>query len=372
MEETLKQTRQQLEKAALRVWKFVLAHQKSVIALALVLVTVMGVSAWLNQAPRIPTRPDPPPVSNGNDPVGDPGPVGDSSGGQTGGDPQQPGPSDPVVQDPVQNPIRELKRKDDFYTFVIAGTNDGYNTDTILLGGIDVKSHKITLMSIPRDSMVDREVKYRKINNAYGRAGVEEFKDELEEITGVYPDFYCVLNLKAFVKIVDLVGGVEFDVPYDMYHQDGLTTIDLKAGRQVLDGEKALQLVRFRGTSANDFGRTQVQRDFIAATLQQVTQNLSLGTITGILDAVIKNIKTDMDVQNMLWFYSNVVSKMDFGSDLIMTAAPTQGTGKYLGQHYVYLDPQGVVDTVNQGINPYTVPLIVEDLHIVNLKDEEG
>ena len=345
---------------------YVQTHKKLCVLAGLALVLVIctaGCYHWLNQAPEIPNRPVETP-SDTPQPSPAPGPSGNE-----GTDPE-PGkdPAGSTAQNP-ENPIRELKRRENFYTFVVAGTNDGYNTDTNLLGGIDVNTHKVTLMSIPRDSMVDRDVKYRKINNAYGRAGVEEFKDELEELTGVYPDFYCVLNLKAFVKIVDLVGGVEFNVPYDMYHQDGISTIDLKKGLQVLDGEKALQLVRFRGTSANDFGRTQVQRDFIAAMLRQVTGNMTLSNITGILDAVVKNLKTDMDVQNMLWFFTNVISKMDFGSDLFMTVAPTEGTGKYKGQDYVYLDPQGVVDTVNSGINPYTVPLIVEDLHIVNLRD---
>lgn len=347
---------------AQQVKQYIMSHKGLCAALAAVLVLVIagaGVSAWLNRAPEIPPRPDVSP----NPPATEPG----GEQWEPAPDPSQ----DLTPKDPVDNPIRELKRRDDFYTFVVAGTNDSYNTDTILVGGIDVKSHKVTVMSVPRDSMVDREVKYRKINNAYGRVGVDELRDELEELTGVYPDFYCILNLKAFTKIVNLVGGVEFDVPYDMYHEDGLVTIDLKAGLQTLNGEQALGLVRFRGTSANDFGRTQIQRDFVAALLQQVSEELSISTVTGILEAVMQNLKTNMDVQEMLWFFSNVVTKMNFSQDLVMTNAPIEGTGRYLGQDYVYLDPQGVVDTVNQGINPYTEKLIVEDLHIVNLKDED-
>jgi len=353
------------KKPADAVLDFVTGHKKLLVALALVLAMAMGLYAWLDRAPEVPDRPAPPSQQPGPstlpaDPAPDPSienPPADST------------PAEP--QDPVDNQVRELTRKEDFYTFVVAGTNDGYNTDTILVGGIDVKSHKVTVMSVPRDSMVDRQVKYRKINNAYGRAGVDEFRDELEELTGVYPDFYCILNLKAFTRIVDLVGGVEFYVPYDMYHEDGVTVIDLKQGWQTLDGDQALGLVRFRGTSANDFGRTQVQRDFIAALLQQVSDRMSVSTVTGILEAVIKNLKTNMDVQEMIWFFTNVVVKMDFDTDLVMTNTPIQGTGKYLGQDYVYLDPQGVADTVNGGINPYTEPLIPEDLHIVNLKDED-
>ena len=340
---------------------FLEKHKKGLVALALVLALAMSGYAWLNKAPEIPQRP---PVESGKQPA-----PSDPVQKEPEQQPEQPQPGqDP---EPVPEPVPQLQRREDFYTFVVAGTNDGYNTDTILLGGIDVKSNKVTVMSVPRDSMVDREVKYRKINNAYGRAGVEEFCLELEELTGVYPDFYCILNLKAFVKIVDLVGGVEFNVPYDMYHEDGITVIDLKKGLQTLDGEQALGLVRFRGTSANDFGRTQVQRDFIAATLKQVTEELSVSNITGILEAVIKNLKTNLDVQEMLWFFTNVVSEMQFDTDLTMAPAPTLGTGKYLGQDYVYLDPAKVAEMVNTGINPYTRPLTEADLHIVNLKDQD-
>ena len=111
--------------------------------------------------------------------------------------------------------------------------------------------------------------------------------------------------------------------------------------------------------------------DVIAALLEQVSDNLSISTVTGVLEAVSQNLRTNMDVQEMLWFFTNVVTKMEFSTDLVMTNAPVEGTGKYLGQDYVYLDAQGVVDTVNQGINPYTRDLTVEDLHIVNLKDQD-
>ena len=75
-----------------------------------------------------------------------------------------------------------------------------------------------------------------------------------------------LVNLEAFRETVDLVGGVEFDVPQDMYYQDPTQNlhIDLKAGKQLLDGEKAMELVRFRkGYASQDIQRTKVQQEFL-------------------------------------------------------------------------------------------------------------
>ena len=280
--------------------------------------------------------------------------------------PDQPadtGDDQPIVTDP------ELKK--DFYTFLLAGTNDSYNTDTIILCSVDVQSGKIHMISIARDSMVDRDIKYRKINNAYGRKGAEELCTEVTEVTGVPINYYCVINVDSFADIVDLIGGVEYNVPIRMYHPDADAqyTIDLQKGWQTLNGNEAAQFCRFRSTSENDFGRMNRQKDFLLATLRQVREKFELSQVEGFIDVFNESVKTNMSVRDMVWFYINVLSKLDLDNDVSTDTLPFTHTGKYMGEDYVYLDADGIVELVNATVNPYTTDITKDDLDIICLED---
>ena len=265
----------------------------------------------------------------------------------------------------------ELVRKEGVYTFVLAGTNDDYNTDTIMLGQVDANNDTATLVSIPRDTMVDVNIKYKKINNAYGRAGMDELRRLLGEVTGIYPDYYCLVNMEDFIKIVDVIGGVDFNVPYDMYHADVDLKyhIDLKAGYQTLDGKKAIQLVRFRGTSANDYGRMEVQRDFLKAVGKKMVTEFSLSQASDMIEVMAKSIETNMPVKDMIWFFINVATTMDFDTGLVFDVMPGTTTGRYNGQDYVYLDAEQTAEYINANINPYTTDIDPDDLNIIRLEN---
>ncbi|MBQ9535656.1 MAG: LCP family protein [Clostridia bacterium] len=295
-------------------------------------------------------QPGQPSLPNGSGGSADP----DGSGGSIDTDP---------------TPPRELKDK--FYTFLIAGTNDNYNTDTLMLGSIDMNTLKVNLVSIPRDTMVDVPAKIKRINGAYGRDGIEELCREVAEVTGVYPQYYALINVRSFTKIVDLVGGVDFYVPYRMYHPDAQEeyTIDLQKGQQRLTSKKALQLVRFRGTSQNDFGRIELQKKFLLATLKQVKNEFSLDKIQDMISVINESIKTNMNTQEMIWFYLNAANKMNYDEDITFHTMPYADTGKYQGQDYVYLDAEKVVELMNATVNPYTTDLTEDDVHIIRLEN---
>ena len=263
------------------------------------------------------------------------------------------------------------ERREGIYTFVLAGTNDDYNTDTIMLGQVDTVKDTATMVSIPRDTMVDVNIKIKKINNAYGRAGMDELRRLLHEVTGIYPDYYCLVNMEDFIEIVDVIGGVEYNVPYDMYHADADPKfhIDLKKGYQVLDGKKAIQLVRYRGTSASDYGRMEIQRDFLKEVGKKMVNEFSLDQASEMIEVMSKSIDTNMPVKDMIWFFLNVATTMDFDTGLVFDTMPGTTTGKYNGGDYVYLDPQATVDYINANINPYTTDITVDELNIIHLEN---
>lgn len=265
----------------------------------------------------------------------------------------------------------QRSRKPQFYTVLLVGTMDDYNTDTIMLASIDSENDIVNVISIPRDTMVDIDAKNMKINGAYGREGIEELCREVQDITDIYPDFYCVVNVASFIEIVDLFGGVEFDVPYDMYHPDADSkyTINLKKGLQTLDGKKALQMVRYRGTNQSDFGRMELQRNFLIAVAKKVLSEFSLSQVTDLVPIAYESVKTNMPIKDMLWFYQNVVAEIDFDANVHFHAMPVEATGRYNGLAYVYLDKQGVADLLNQTVNPYDMDILADDLNIIRLEN---
>lgn len=292
---------------------------------------------------------------------------------QTPDDPQNTDtPQDPdlVVNDPATQGKREMKKG--YYTFLLVGTNDDYNTDTMMLCSVDTVNDKVNLVSVNRDTQIDTDSSNKKINGVYGRSGVEAMCQAVTDITGVPIHYYVVVNMESFEKLVDLIGGVEYNVPFDMYHPDRThpnEAIDLKAGLQTLDGHKALQFVRFRSTSENDFGRVNRQKDFLIATLKQVMANFSLSQIQDYIGIFNENVKTNMTVQEMIWFYVNAISGLNFDQDVVSDTIPYASTGYYKKLAYVYLDPQTVVDYVNQYLNPYTTDLTTADVNIPHLVD---
>ena len=320
-----------------------------------------------------PVQPNRPPVST------DPG--ANTPGPDIGDNPSNPVNPDPGPTDPQDNTLKE-----DFYTFLVAGTSDNYNTDTIMLGAVNTKTYECNIISIPRDSMYDTVSKIKRINGAYGFSYTETYKknygenaprgmDALREavrsITGVYPQYYCLVKMDGFIEIVDDIGGVQFNVPVDMYHPDLDPDfhIDLKAGDQLLDGKKALMLVRYRSYKMSDFERMNMQKQFFVTVLQQVKDRFGVKNAAKIVGTVADNIKTNMPVEDMLWFYNNVLSKMNLGEDIDFYTLPYSGTGKYQGQDYVYIDETAALELLNKTVNPFTTPLTSADVNILELKD---
>lgn len=187
-------------------------------------------------------------------------------------------------------------------------------TDTIILCNYNPQKQTASLLSIPRDTFVGKNTATAKgtdkINSLY-KKGVEKTIDAVEDITDVKIDYYIVVNTNALIKIVDIIGGVEFDVPIDMKYDDPTQDlhIDLKAGNQLINGEKSEQLLRFRhnndGTSYpasygdNDFGRMKTQRAFITETVKQTIKLENLFKSNKILMTVFRNIETNMEKEDL-------------------------------------------------------------------------
>lgn len=202
-----------------------------------------------------------------------------------------------------------------------SGVDDYKLADTIMVASYNPKTQQASLMSIPRDTYVgsrNRKTATQnylasyKINSVY-RSGtnIPEAIERINDLTGLNLENYVIIDTDALIKLVDAIGGVTFNVPIDMDYDD--TTQDLhihlKAGEQLIDGNKAEQLLRFRHNNdgstypteygQQDLGRMRTQREFIQETLKQTLKLENIFKIKQIIDIMAENVKTNMQIENL-------------------------------------------------------------------------
>ena len=259
-------------------------------------------------------------------------------------------------------------RKDGWYTFLLVGTDqDDGNTDTIMVVSYDTKGQDVNIMSIPRDTMINEKWDIKKINSVYSRTGnsIDSLANRVQKLVGFKPDFYVKVELEMFVKLVDLVEGVEFDVPQGMNYDDDWQNlhIHLKKGLQTLDGQQAMQLVRFRRYSEGDIKRVEVQQNFIKALIKECLSIQHWGKMKAYIDLAMKNVETDLDSGSVVWFAANVLGLNGTPALNMNDVTTCTIPGDYWGtawsrdtdqeQSYVTIYPKQVVDLVNEKFNPY-------------------
>ena len=183
----------------------------------------------------------------------------------------------------------------------------GTRSDTIMVLSVDPKSKTGFILSIPRDSYVKiaGTDDYTKIAHAHSYGGSDLAIATVKELVDFPIHHYMKVDYQALFKTVDDLGGVEFDVPQDMYYVDKSAIpplhIDLKKGIQTLDGEKAMQLIRFRkGYADQDLGRVKVQRDFIKTVLKKIYSPSSVGKIPKFVGTLYHYVETDMSLTDTL------------------------------------------------------------------------
>ena len=167
------------------------------------------------------------------------------------------------------------KRKDGVYTFMIIGMDKvALNTDTIMVGRMDTINHSVEIVNIPRDTYVNVRTKIKKINSIYplsvskGDNGVKNLRRGIEKLVGFPIDSYAFVDIVAAAKIVDTIGGVDFDVPVNMHYDDPAQDlhIDIDKGMQHLNGDDFVKVMRFRNTyQQGDLDRIKVQQDLLSA-----------------------------------------------------------------------------------------------------------
>lgn len=255
-------------------------------------------------------------------------------------------------------------RKLDTATVLICGTDeDGTRTDTMMLLYLSGTERQASLLSLPRDSYtITSSGNAAKLNSAYGRngtgaEGMEALLDYVQDIIGYRPDGYILVDFTLVPQIVDIMGGVDVDVPMDM----SVSGISLKEGYQHLNGEQVLTLLRYRkGYATADLARVEVQRTVLKACIEQW---LSADHLKDALDAVslLENGSiSSLSTNNYLWMARTLLMGMgNFRNDTLPGYADYRG-----GVSYYILNKSEIADLINEAYNPYKVTIGASDLNI--------
>ncbi len=286
-------------------------------------------------------------------------------------------------------------QKEGVYTFLFLGrTNDTNQTDMMMLIVFDANTGEVNACSIPRDTMINISADAKKINSVIFD-GVDNVKNWVRKTLGVYPNFYVMLDWQAVGELVDAVGGVYYDVPCRMYYVDSTPgagfKIDLEPGYQLLDGDKAMQLIRWRknapgyteyareaGFDGSNTKRTEMQQDFMVAAAKQVLQLKNVGYLGSMVQVFREHVETDLSLSNMAWFARTAleqgsVNKVTFhtlpanANGSAFSRANTRTSGKVSYLSFVTFDQQALVKLVNEYLNPYNQEISLSDLDLMHI-----
>lgn len=261
-----------------------------------------------------------------------------------------------------------LNRREGVYTFLIVGLDDtSENMDTLLLATYDVTAGDVNFLSIPRDTAVDVPWEHQRISTVYSTplsegGGIENLKQQVRDLTGVFPDYYFVVDTEAVGQLVNALGGVWFDVPQDMDYDDPYQDLQIhqEAGYRLLTGEDAMEIVRFRSRGIDgDLARIQVQQDLMKAVIQQCLALEDWSDVLELAGIFSGNVTTDLSADNLLWFAQQA---MEIDSDQVRFFTLPCSGGYEKSILYLLADPEETAELINQYFNPYAYDISSADL----------
>lgn len=265
-------------------------------------------------------------------------------------------------------------RREQTYTFLLTCPDqESGNADAIMVVTYDVPNQKLGMLSVPRDTLVKED--YPKINASY-HGGIENLERVVTELLGIPIDFTVEIDLNGFIQLVDAVGGIDFDVPVEMYYEDYTQNLEIyyQPGMQHLTGQQTMEICRFRknpdgtGYPLGDVQRSETIQNVMKTVAKKVVSWSSITKVNDYLKIFQDNVKTNLSATNMAWFASQALS-LDLGTGVQGGTLPGDGTVKYRDVDWCYqLYPEEALTLINDLVNPYTQTMSLTDLNIFQAK----
>ena len=201
----------------------------------------------------------------------------------------------------------------DSFNLLVVGADARYQeqnrTDTVMVVSFDLKTERIGVLSIPRDTRVrlPEDKGYHKINAAYAYGGIKLTKQVIEEEFQIPIDYHLQVGYQGFEELVNKLGGVEINVKNDLDYVDQAADLNIaiKAGQQNLTGEQALNYIRFRDEITGDIGRIERQQKFVKAALKQLLNLKTVLNLPGLIEQAMAAVKTNIELKEAVGLIRN-------------------------------------------------------------------
>lgn len=236
-----------------------------------------------------------------------------------------------------------INREQPLNLLVLGLDEEGMRTDVILLFNYNPELSKLNILSVARDTRVFARGRYLKINALYSAGKEELAAEEIHQITGLSVNYYLTLSFKGFRKIIDTLGGVEFNVPFHMVYDDPDQDlhIHLNKGIQLLNGNKAEQLVRYRkgnkagqGYIDGDIGRIKMQQDFVKALIKQKLNLRLITKAVDIFNILSEYVKTNLNMTDITQYIAGI--KKIKADEIKAFTLPGESAVKNDAWYYIY------------------------------------
>ncbi len=222
------------------------------------------------------------------------------------------------------------KKEDNIFFFFLVGIDErpgeSSRADTVILAVINTTNPELKLLSIPRDTRVTIPNRGTdKINHAQAFGGAKLLTETVSGFLDIEVDKYIQLNFNSFREVVDILDGIEYTVESRMYYPD--ENIDLKAGTQKLNGDKALQYVRYRSDGRGDVGRVERQQKFMMEFIDQKLKLKNVLKVPELVGEINSSVRTNLSIAEMV---SIGMTMKELESEKVTTEM-VPGEPKYIG-----------------------------------------
>lgn len=260
-------------------------------------------------------------------------------------------------------PVKPTVRLDKHINILVLGSDartkdDPGRSDSIMLVGLNPVTKKISMMSIPRDTRVSipghgiGKINATTNKDVYANGGVALLEETIGVLVpGIHVNYYVRTNFTGFANVIDALGGVTLNIEERMLFRAVDTRIDLKPGVQHLDGDKALQYMRFRADGVGDFGvwggeehgRVARQKKLLKAVIAQTTSIRNAWRLPKVVGVVQEAVVTDLSSIDML----RLGMTFKEATDKDVTTVVFPGVPKYVdGTSYVVPYTESMKDKV--------------------------
>ena len=177
-----------------------------------------------------------------------------------------------------------------------------WGADMLILLRIDKENRKFIFCAIPRNTRVQVDGIYTQLGDVLSEKGIDFLCGKVTGLTGLQINYYATLDVGSIPACIDAVGGVSYYVPEDMKYSDPDQNleIDLKKGTQTINGEKAMQLLRYVGYQGGAYSRMKTAVDFLQKMIAKFTNVTYFSKAPDLYKTLTRYVKTNFSADDLL------------------------------------------------------------------------